>query len=67
MLLMAVFDQYLKKYEYYGFLKKEKFFYNDFFFFFWLAIFYGPLLVFSDYSRWISVAFRFRLFIDTPI
>lgn len=34
MLLMAVFDQYLKKYEYYGFLKKEKFFYTDFFFFF---------------------------------
>ena len=32
MLLMAVFDQYLKKYEYYGFLKKEKFFYTVFFF-----------------------------------
>lgn len=33
MLLMAVFNQYLKKYKYYG-LKKEKnkFFYTDFFF-----------------------------------
>ena len=33
MLLMAVFDQYLKKYKYYGFKKKKnKFFYTDFFF-----------------------------------
>ena len=38
MLLMAVFDQYLKKYEYYGFLKKRKI--NSFiliFFFFWAS------------------------------
>ena len=65
MLLMAVFDQYLKKYKYYGFKKKKnKFFYTDFFFF---ASYMFMGLYWFLVIRWISVAFVFRLFIDNPI